>query len=305
MKIYKSLMSAIVTMLVSVSNAGAQIDKKTVIRVDDVTYSSPFTEMDAQMIRNKIIVAINNTRRVRVVDNSSSIQNLLYAESERRKRESAMDGNTVADMTTINADSRLSIELKSMQITPKVQKDTKSVIDSDGKPKQVVAREYTYYDAELIYNVTITDCESGKEQGREVFFVEDGGVSFKDGPEYTSEEDAHNGIIRVTYPDLLINRLILNTFKAHGKILQADEGDAKKAKTVFIDLGSSDGVNESHFFDVYKETNNTRELIGEIEVIEILSASRCLAKVKKGGDAIQYVLSTGGNPLVISKDVKI
>lgn len=47
-----------------------------------------------------------------------------------------------------------------------------------------------------------------------------------------------------------------------------------------------------------------KKLIGEVEVLEIIGASRCLAKVKNGGDVILQVMSAGGSLPVQSRDVK-
>ena len=101
--------------------------------------------------------------------------------------------------------------------------------------------------------------------------------------------------------------MILNTFKAQGKVLQVEKGDAKKAKTVYISLGSEDGIAVKQILEVYKEFDLagevTTKLIGEVEVVELLGGTRCLAKVKKGGDVIQQTLAAGGNLPVKSRNV--
>ena len=103
--------------------------------------------------------------------------------------------------------------------------------------------------------------------------------------------------------------LILNTFKPEGKILQAEDGAAKKVKTVYVSLGSDDGVEIKQILEIYKEIDIADEvskrLIGEAEIIEILGPSRCLVKIKSGGQEVQQVLSSGGVLTVQTRDVKM
>lgn len=75
-----------------------------------------------------------------------------------------------------------------------------------------------------------------------------------------------------------------------------------------MSLGSDDGVEKKQVLEVYNELDIAGEIskkfIGEVEVVEVLGASRCLAKVKKGGDIIQQVMAAGGNLPVQTRDVK-
>lgn len=305
MKIARLLMVVITTMLVSCANA--QELKKKVLGIEDFTYSSSFSKADVEMIRNQIINAIQKTGRVIVADHNSSTGSALKAEAERRKQESAMDANTVADMTTLNANSILTVHLDQLAITREiyVDKETRKVGD---KYQEIVKGRYPYYRASITYTVKITDCANGAVQGQETFNVSSGYVSYDHQADYNSAEEAHQGILKRCVNQDSFTILILNTFKAQGEILQIDEGDAKKAKTVYISLGSEDGVEKKQILEVYKEIDIageiSRKLIGEVEVVEVLSASRCLAKVKKGGDVIQQVISAGGKLPVQSRNVK-
>ena len=303
----KSLLLAFAVMCVSVANA--QELKKTVLGIENFTYSSSFSEADVEMVRNQIVNAIQKTGRVIVADHNSSTNRALNAESERRKQESAMDANTVADMSTLNANSILTVHLDQLSVTREIYEDKESVKGSDGKYKTVVKGRYPYYKAAITYTVKITDCENGAVQGQETYSFSSGSYSTYDHKAtYDSPEDAHKGIMNRCVDQDAFTILILNTFKAQGKILQIDEGDAKKAKTVYVSLGSDDGVEKKQVLEVYKELDIageiSKKLIGEVEVVEVLGASRCLAKVKKGGDVIQQVMAAGGNLPVQTRDVK-
>jgi hypothetical protein len=307
MKTIKLLLLTIVAMCVTAANA--QELKKTVLGIEDFTYSSSFSASDAEMLHNQIVNAIQKTGRVIVADHNSATDNALDAESERRKQESAMDANTVADMGTLNANSVLTVNLDQLNVTKEIYEDVEKVKGSDGKVTKVVKGRYPYYKATITYTVKITNCENGAVQGQETYSYSAGSYSrSKNCAEYSNAEEAHKGIMNSCVKQDDISILILNTFKAEGKIIQIDESDAKKAKTVYISLGSEDGVEAKQVLEVYKEVDIagelSRKLIGEVEVTEVLGASRCLAKVKKGGDVILQVMSAGGNLPVETRDVK-
>lgn len=307
MKVFKCIVLAAAALFASVANA--QELKKTVLGVEGFTYSSSFSEADVELVRNQIVNAIQNTNRVIVVDRNSSTNRALAAESERRKMESAMDANTVADMTSLNANSILTVHLDQLAVTQEVYEDKETVKGSDGKYKTVVKGRYPYFKAAITYTVKITDCENGAVQAQESFSYSVGRFnSSEKKPQFDNSQDAHQAIVRNCVDQDKFTILILNTFKAQGKILQIDEGDAKKAKTVYVSLGTEDGVEKKQVLEVFKEIDiageMSKKLIGEVEVVEVLGASRCLCKVKKGGDVIQQVMSAGGNLPVQSRNVK-
>lgn len=307
MKTFKSLSLALAIMCISAANA--QELKKTVLGIENFTYSSSFSEADVEMVRNQIVNAIQKTGRVIVADHSSSTNSALNAESERRKQESAMDANTVAEMSTLNANSILSVHLDQLAVTKEIYEDKDLVKGSDGKTKTVVKGRYPYYKAAITYTVKITDCENGAVQGQETYRFSSGTYSAYDNKAtYNSPEEAHKGLMNCCVDQDAFTILILNTFKVQGKILQINEGSAKKAKTVYVSLGSDDGVEKKQVLEVYNELDIAGEIskkfIGEVEVVEVLGASRCLAKVKKGGDIIQQVMAAGGNLPVQTRDVK-
>lgn len=307
MKTIKSLLLVFAVMCVSVANA--QELKKTVLGVEDFTYSSSFSEADVEMIRNQIVGAIQKTGRVIIADHNSSTEQALHAESERRKQESAMDANTVADMSTLNANSILTVHLDQLTATQKVYVEKESVKGSDGKVREVIKGQYPYYEATISYTIKITDCKNGSVQLQQSFSNSAGRYdTYNHKAEYDNPQAAREAVVRNCVSQDKFTILILNTFKAQGKILQVDEGDAKKAKTVYISLGSEDGVEKKQILEVYKEVDVagevSKKLIGEVEVLEIMGASRCLAKVKKGGDLIQQVIAAGGKLPVQTRDVK-
>lgn len=308
MNLLKCLLLVVATMFFSSVNA--QELKKTVLGIGKFSYSQPFTREDSYMIRNQIVKAIQSTGRVIVVDHDSSIDSNLRAEAERRKQESAMDANTVADMGTLNSNSILSVSIDQLLITEEIYEEYKDVKTSNGRYKRVLAGRYPYILASLTYTVKITDCETGMVQAQRNFQKYSGGYQRSAHKSvYATELEAHQGIMRHCVDADEFKLLILNTFKAKGKILQIEEGNAKKAKTVYINMGSSDGIKEGQILEVFKEVDiageTSRKLVGEVEVREIMGDSRCLAKVKKGGAVILQVMSNGGCLPVESRNVEV
>ncbi len=305
MKLTKFLVLALAGMLAFSTNA--QELKKAVLGIEGFTYSSSFTPADVEMVRNKVVNAIRRTGRVIVVDRQAT--STLRSEAEHRKQESAMDANSVADMVTLNANSVLTANLDQLSITREIYEEKESYKDSNGKTQIRVKGRYPYIKAVITYTVKITDCETGTAQAQETYSIASGGYnSYNHTADYETIEAAHKGIMNASVNDDAFKILILNTFRAQGKVLQIDEGDAKKAKKVFVSLGSEDGIAKKQVLEVFKEIDIagelSRKMIGEIEVEEVLSGSRCLCKVKKGGDVILQVLEAGGNLPVQTREVK-
>lgn len=309
MKRIKCLLLVILA-IASVS-VNAQELKKKVLAIGDFTYSSSyFSREDATLVRNQIIKAVQSTGRVIVVDHNSSTQRELDAESERRKQESAMDANTVADMVSLNSNSILTVNLAQISVTKEIYEDVEYVKGSDGKTQKKVKGRYPYLKGVFTYSVKITDCETGMVQAQQDFTVTGGGIDYQTFvSHYKTGEEVCEAIMRNCVRGDEFKVLILNTFKPEGKILQIDEVAGKKAKTVYVSLGADDGVEIKQILEVYKEFDLagevSKKLIGEAEIVEIFGPSRCLVKVKEGGQEIQQVMSSGGKLIVQTRDVKL
>ena len=308
MKLIKSLL--VVILAIASVSANAQELKKKVLAVGDFTYSKSFSSEDVSLVRNQLIKAVQNTGRVIVVDHNTSTQSELYAESERRKQESAIDANEVADMVSLNSNSILTVNLDQLAVTKETYEDIEYYKDSEGKSCKRVKGRYPYLKGVFTYTVKITDCETGMVQAQRTFTISDGGVqgeTFQS--KYKTADEVRGALVRKCVNDDEFKVLILNTFKPEGKILQVSEGTPKKAKTVYVSLGSDDGIEVKQILEVYKEIDIAGEiskrLIGEAEIIEILGPSRCLVKIKNGGDVVQQVLSSGGVLIVQTRDVKL
>lgn len=305
MRSTKCIMLAIAAVLAL--GANAQELKKKVLGIEGFSYSSSFNETDVEYIRNQIINSIQKLGRVIVADRKSI--NALNSESEHRKQESAMDANTVGDMKTLNANSILTANLDQLVVTQEIYVDKENYKGSDGKYYERIKGKYPYMHAKIAYTIKITDCATGAVQAQENYSYSIGSYdTYYKKADYSTAEEVHKAAVSNCVSDDEFKKLILNTFRAEGKILQIEEGNEKKAKKVFVNMGSEDGLVKKQVLEVFKEIDIageiSRKLVGEIEVEEVMGASRCLAKVKKGGDVILQVLNAGGNLPVRTREVK-
>lgn len=234
-------------------------------------------------LRNKVIAAIQEAGRVNVVDVTNAAQ--LKAEEERRKSESAMnDAGRVGEMNTLMSNCILKGNLDSFTITESKTrtKDGKIIVSYTGKCN---------------FTLTIINAADGTVIKQQTF--DNLG---------TGNTESEAGASCLDVKKSPIKRFINNAFAVGGKIVAIDEEQKGKAKTVYIDLGSADGLNKGQKLLVFKEVNIagevSKKIIGEIQVKEVMSAGRSLCEVKKGGDLIVTELEKGTKLPVETKEEK-
>ena len=141
----------------------------------------------------------------------------------------------------------------------------------------LVLKDYTEYTCSLGWYLFIVDPKTGNiiYAGNE----SSSATSDKSAEEATKKAiESASGITSAAY----------STYPLIGTILTVDDGDAKKAKEVSIDLGSDFPVTEGLRFDVYTQDAAAGwEKVGRIEVSQIVEGSRSSCTVKKGGEAIR------------------
>lgn len=264
---------------VGILAASAQ-QNKPVLTVENFTTNG--ADRAAAMLRNKVIAAIQEAGRVNVVDVTNADQ--LRAEEERRKSESAMsDAGRVGDMGTLMSNAILKGSLDDITTT-------RSESVSNGK--KVVS-----YTSTVKFSLSIIDTTNGTIIKQETF--DNLGVGDTEEKAVVSALDVKKSPIK---------RFINNTFAVGGKVIAVDEEQKGKAKTIFIDLGSADGLKKGQKLEVFKEVDiageKSKKLIGEIQVKEVMSAGRSLCDVKKGGDVIVSELEKGTKLPVETKEEK-
>lgn len=106
-----------------------------------------------------------------------------------------------------------------------------------------------------------------------------------------------------------MKKLVNNQFRVSGEIKSIAETHPKKgAKTLYISIGSNDGVAAGNAFEVYKEVDiageTISEKIGELKAKEIKSGTLTLCNVIKGGVEIQNAFDSGLKLTVTSRPPK-
>lgn len=277
---------AVVATVMMVLPSSAQENRKTILGIDNVSYSKYFSQIDEEMFRSQLVSAIQRTGRVVIVDYNATNEN------------------------AIDADCMLSASLDRLTVSEEIYEDKETRKMDDGKYKTFIKGRYPYIKATVNYSIKIIDCGSGTIINQQSYTISSGYLNTANHkPDYLSFSAAHKGVMEKCVKPDDIAVLILNTFKVQGMVLQMDNGDARKAKTVYISLGSDDGVEPKQILEVFKEVNIAGEisqrLIGEVEITEILGSSRSLAKVRKGGDEILSCLVSGCRMPVRTRNVSV
>lgn len=196
----------------------------------------------------------------------------------------------------IRQTSRLNVVTKDSLF--KSQQDTipsKFILKGELDSLTVIGKEDTrqknpefYYLVEHESNLTITisDAADGTIIKQACFKY--------DGPGSTAERAAKRWVSRKAN---LIKRFIDNTLDVAGHVSAINEEHNGVAKTVYINLGSSDGLKQGSHLHVFKEIHIAGKIawkiIGEIQVNEIMNNGRSLCGVKSKGDIIATELKKG------------
>ena len=258
-----------------------QVKGKPVIFVDYFNAPSNINESLIETLRGKVIEGIQETQRLQVIDIDSYAQ--LKDEAERRKKESAMADLTArtSEMRTLGANYILTGDIATMMATE--QKD------SDNK---------RYYKGSIQWTIKVIDAETGTLKTTQTF----------DHSGFTgSRGDTRDEAIVKTcdYAKYSMDDFVNETFPMEGLILKVETVKKNKAQTVYIDLGSAQGVTDGQRFDVFLETDIAGEIgrteIGALSAKEVISAQRTLCKVTKGGKEIQAAVMNEQKLIVISK----
>lgn len=267
----KKVLSIVCVLWMSVS-AFSQITKQ-VVNVEGFSYSSVFSEAEAFIVRNNVIQSLQATKRIIVVDLMQ--QNSINAEAERRKSEAALnDDHEVADITQLNANYIVKGMLNSIDVQ---HKSGKNVIGGG---------TYSYYEASLNYTIQLINPATGATESSYTY------TAF--GRDDNSQGGARAAAISASSANM--NKFIEEAFPVKGTILKVESGDAKKAKTVYINIGKDQGIQKGQKFVVYALVDvageKSEKEIGTLTAVEVMSATRTLCKVNDGGDVIAQNLAS-------------
>ncbi len=250
----------------------AQVTKQ-VVNVEGFAYTNSFTEAEAFIVRNNVIESLQSTKRIIVVDLLQ--QNTIQSEAERRKSEAAMnDEHEVADITQLNANYIIKGSLNTINTKQSTGKDIFS------------GNSYVYWETSLSYTIQLLDPATGATQSS---YSYTSAATSRDGAK-ASRDAAING------SSSNMKKFIEEAFPVKGTIIAVESGDSKKAKTVYINLGNDQGIQQGQKFVVYAIVDiageKSEKEIGTLTAKEVMSATRTLCKVNDGGDIIAKNLAS-------------
>lgn len=281
----KIIFSAVIAFAATISG-GAQTVTKPVVNVQSFEYSQAFGTAEVEVIRNNVISSLQATNRIIIVDLEQ--QDAVKSEANRRKDEGAMnDDHSVADITQLNANYLLKGMLNSINTT-----ESKST-DKDGKVS------YSWK-TKLEYTLQLIDPSTGATVYSNTY--SSSGSSSSGSSE--SRKKAVSG------SSASMKSFIEAAFPVRGTILAVKDIDTKKnvAKTVYINLGNDHGIQVGQKFSVYAVVDIAGEKseteIGTVTAAEVMSGSRTLCKVNKGGDVVLQKLNAKEEMSIKTREVR-
>ncbi|MCD7898465.1 MAG: hypothetical protein LUH22_00895 [Bacteroides sp.] len=244
----------------------AQDNDKLNVCIDDFSYNTKIGTNWVTTLRNNVIEGIIRTGRLNVID-INNLSGLSTVNEERliQLRESNIDVLVKGHYTALESNAKT----------------------RDGKTRYEVASTFT---------LTLVDTGTGAVIGTE---------NFKN--TYLSGETSTESIteaLNEVVGDM--KKFVDNNFKVEAVIKALDQVDPKKgAKTVYISIGSSAGIQVGQMFDVYQEIEIAGEkgtkLVGTAKAKEIISNALTLCTISKGGNEIKTAFEDGVKLIVVSR----
>ena len=160
-------------------------------------------------------------------------------------------------------------------------KGTLNSIDTKSEQrKSYDGNMYTQWSSSLSYNVQLIDPSTGATIGSYNYT--------STGSSTDGAEAARTGAVNGSSANM--KKFIEEACPVKGTIVQIADGDAKKAKKVYINLGTDNGIEEGQKFVIYAVVDiageKSEKEIGTLTAVEVMGATRTLCKVNEGGDAI-------------------
>lgn len=156
------------------------------------------------------------------------------------------------------------------------------------------------YSAKISYQLKVTRIRDNEIVANQTFEASSTSLFSK----FRTELDAVNSA--VDYMDAQIPDFVDEVFKSYGKVIEVAEIKKDAAKTVYISLGSDDGIVKGQKLDVRVEKSvggrTINKVVGEIKVESVEGVDISLCKVTKNGKEIQQaMLETPDDVSVVTK----
>mgnify|MGYP002672487679 CR=1 FL=1 len=252
--------------------------------------------MSLNMTAQKSILLVGEVDRLSGIDSkwAEKLRSEMISGLVASPRLTVIDGSTVSGMSGDIA--------KAVDVARERNADcllTAQITSFTGK-KETSKEGKVTYKTTLEYSWVITNVADGSTRGskKETHYGSSG-----------SGYDAAYADAFILVPDDM-KKLVNDQFRVSGEIKSIAETHPKKgAKTLYISVGSDDGVAQGNAFEVYKEVEiageTISEKIGELKAKDIKSGSLTLCNVTKGGVEIQNAFDSGLRLTVTSRPPRI
>ncbi len=257
---------------------------KPTVYVENFSNPQNYNEAWIQMVRSSVIEAIANSHRATLVD--AVTEETRMNEELRRMKDniSTSDLETTKALEILGSHLILNGDVSSFTIT-------ESTLDSGTKS----------FSASVTFTLKVVNAFDGQVMTTETFtFPKQGfmGVGALGDSLTKAVMETADAAVAGLKKNITggLKKFIDKAFPMTGAVEAVDEVKGKEAKTVYISIGSRDGVAKGNKFEVRAEKKigpkTVFKTIGEVEVAEV-DDEMSLCKVKKGGVDINDALSAG------------
>jgi len=267
-------LSFILTLFACFATIAVAQTEKPVVAVENFANNGNMPDAFVRQVRAKVMESLTNTGRIEVADVAA--QNAVNSEKERRKRGLNMsDERNVTDVGALNANYILSGAVNSYACTRRQEKNYKGEI-------------VQYYTVDFSYTLKLIDPATSVSKSNNTYTVNGRGDT-DDLAMISALNNAGGNFKDFIEANFALSGTIVQVYKANK--------DNTKAEKVYIDLGTSNGIQKGQKIDVYAVIDvageKANKIIGELKAEEVTSATRTLCKVTKGGQEINQAMSSG------------
>ncbi len=264
----KRIFSIIMLISLSISMMAQDHDKPTVC-IDDFEYARRISSKWANMLRDNVAKGILETGRLDVVD----VQNV---DEPTDSEESFLQGLSQDNIGVL-------------------VKGNFNLLDCQSERKG----GKFIYTVKVGYSLTLVDTSTGKVMVTHEF----------EGTSGRGDDESKCIAQAIELATLhRMKKFVEDNFKVEAYIKELDQVDRKGAKTVFVTMGSNDGIQKGQMFDVYQVLEVAGEsgsrLVGTAKAKEVLGGNLSVCSITKGGDDIKNAFDRGQKLIVVTRAKK-
>lgn len=262
---------------------------KPTVYVEEFSNPKDYKEAWVEIVRNGVVEALTKSGRVDVVD-AVTEQSRMDEEIRRMKDNVAQN-----DLETTKA-----LEIRGSHF---LLNGTITTIDV----KEAVLESGTHsFDAFVTFTLKVVNAIDGEVIDTETFTLPKQGFMGLGGSLAGIKKgvmESADAAVASLKGDVAggLKKFVDQAFPLNGIVEAVEESKGKEAKTLYISLGSRDGVAKGNKFEVRGSkkigSKVVTKVIGEVEVTEV-DDEMSLCKVKKGGAEIMAAVATG-DPVIV------